>query len=246
MSKFANQVVFVTGANRGIGKAFVDEVLKDGATKVYAAARKPEELKAVVAASEGKVIPVKLDVTNEADIDRVAAEYGDVTVLINNAGIAGFQGIIAAADTKAARAEMEVNYFGVLNLVRSFAPVLKKNGGGQIINVSSIAAHVNFPSIGSYSASKAAVHSLTQGIRAELSLQGTFVTGVYPGPVDTDMTAGVELDKTSPNVVARNVLDAVTAGEEDIYPDQMSSEVYAAYRGDPKAVERQFGEMLPQ
>jgi NAD(P)-dependent dehydrogenase (short-subunit alcohol dehydrogenase family) len=140
---------------------------------------------------------------------------------------------------------METNYFGTFNMIRSFAPVLATNGGGVIVNLSSIAAHVNFPALGSYSASKAAVHSLTQGVRAELAAQGTLVTGVYPGPVDTDMAASFPMEKTSPNRVARVVLEGIEAGDEDIYPDPISTEMRSGLLGDPKAVEKQAGEMLP-
>ena len=140
---------------------------------------------------------------------------------------------------------MEINYFGVLNVTRAFAPVLAQNGGGAIVNMSSIAAYVNFPVLGSYSASKAAVHSLTQGVRAELAAQGTLVVGVYPGPVDTDMAANFPAEKATPASVAQRILAAVEAGEEDVHPDPASEETYAGLLGDPKAVEKQVGEMLP-
>ncbi len=131
-------------------------------------------------------------------------------------------------------------------MTRVFAPVLKNNGGGAIVNLASIASHVNFPVLGSYSASKAAVHSLTQGTRAELAAQGTLVIGVYPGPVDTEMAANFPMDKTPPDIVAKNILAAVEAGEEDVYPDPASQELHSGLASDPKAVEKQVGEMLPQ
>lgn len=246
MSKIAGKVALVTGANRGIGKALVEELLSAGATKVYAAARKLGSLNELVAKSDGRIIPVELDVTKPDTIQKVADAHKDISILVNNAGIASFEGVVAAKDIDPARAEMETNYFGVINMIRAFSSTLAENGGGAIINVSSIAAYVSFPALGSYSASKAAVHSVTQGVRAELAAQGTHVSGVYPGPVETDMTTNVDMDKTSPNIVAKAVLDGVEAGAEDIYPDPMGEGMHAAYLSDPKAVEKQAGEMLPE
>lgn len=246
MSKIDGKVAFVTGANRGIGRAFVEELLDAGASKVYASARNPESLTELVEAGQGRVVPVKLDVTDAAAITALASSHSDVSLLVNNAGIAGFAGFIAADDIEAARSEMETNYFGVLNMSRAFAPVLKTNGGGAIINLASVASHANFPVLGSYSASKAAVHSLTQGIRAELAAQGTHVAGVYPGPVDTAMAEGFPMDKTAPNDVAREVLEALEDGAEEIYPDPASKDMFAVFVSDHRALERQAGEMLPE
>ncbi|MBT3307637.1 MAG: SDR family oxidoreductase [Alphaproteobacteria bacterium] len=241
-----NSIAFVSGANRGIGRAFVEELLAGGAAKIYASARDTSQLADLCATAPEKIIPVSLDVTKPDMIAAAADSHEDVTLLINNAGIAGFAGLIAADDIDAARGEMETNFFGLLNMTRAFAPTLAKNGGGGIINLGSIASYVNFPVLGSYSASKAAVHSLTQGIRAELAGQGTQVLGVYPGPIDTDMAAGFPMDKTSPNVAVKNIFDALEAGDEDVYPDPMAIELHAGLLGDPKAVEKQVGEMLPE
>jgi len=241
--QLSNSIGFVTGANRGIGRAFIKALLQAGAARIYAAARDPSRLSDLT--MDERVIAVTLDINDAGQIKRVAEAHKDVTLLINNAGIAAFAGFIAASDINPARAEMETNYFGTLNMIRAFAPILAGNGGGAIINLASIASYVNFPALGSYSASKAAVHSLTQGIRAELNAQGTRVVGVYPGPVDTDMAAGIEMDKTSPEEVVRSVLDGLAAGTEDIYPDPTSSEMHAGLLDDPKAIERMAGEMLP-
>ena len=246
MSKIQGQVALVTGANRGIGKALVEELLALGAAKIYAAARSPEKLDAVVQAGDGKIVPVKLEVTDEKAVKALGEELQDVSLLVNNAGIARFQGLVAADGIQDARDEMEVNYFAPLNLTRAFAPVLKKNGGGAVINLSSIAGQVNFPALGSYSASKAAVHSLTQGVRAELAAQGTRVSGVYPGPIDTDMAAGLEMDKATANDTARAILTEMDQGVEDIYPDPMSQQMHGGLLSDPKAVEAQTAEMLPE
>ncbi|MDV7340709.1 SDR family oxidoreductase [Terasakiella sp. A23] len=245
MSKIQNKTALVTGANRGIGRAFVQELIKAGATKVYATARNTDQLKDLVEEADGKVIAVQLDVTNEDNINQIAKDLTDVELLINNAGIAGFTGLLAANDISSARAEMETNYFGVLNMVRAFAPTLKNNGGGAIVNLASVASIVNFPVLGTYSASKAAVHSLTQGIRAELAAQNTQVTGVYPGPVDTDMAADFPMDKTAPSAVVQAVFDGVENGVEDVFPDPVALEMQAGLSADPKAVEKQAGEMLP-
>jgi len=245
MTKIQNKIALVTGANRGIGRAFVLELLESGAAKVYAAARKIDSLNDLVAKGQGKVIPVELDVTDETAIVKLAEQYSDIDLLINNAGIAQFQSHIQAPDLSAARAEMETNYFAPLNMVRVFAPVLKNNQGGIIVNLASVASYVNFPVLGSYSASKAAVHSLTQGIRAELAGQGTEVVGVYPGPVDTDMASNFPTDKTAPEDVVRAVFEGIEKGQEDIYPDPAALEMHAGLLTDAKAVEKQAGEMLP-
>lgn len=242
--KIKNTTAFVTGANRGIGRAFVEALLAGGARKVYAAARDVTKLTDL--ASDQRVVAVALDVTNTDQIQAAVELADDVDLLINNAGIAGFAGLIAAKDMAPARDEMEINYFGTLNVTRAFAPILKNNGGGAIVNLASIASYVNFPVLGSYSASKAAVHSLTQGIRAELKAQGTAVVGVYPGPIDTDMAAGFPMDKTPPSEVATAVFEAVENGVDDVYPDPMSIDMHAGIVGDFKAVEAQAGEMLPE
>lgn len=239
-----NSIALVTGANRGIGRAFVEALLDAGASKVYATARDVSKLDDL--ADDARVIPLALDVTNTAQIEAVAEAASDVTLLINNAGAAGFAGLIAASDIEAARTEMEINYFGLLNTTRAFTKALANNGGGAIVNIASIASYVNFPALGSYSASKAAVHSLTQGIRAELAAQRTQVVGVYPGPIDTDMTASIPMEKTSPLDVVKAVLAGVEAGTDDVYPDPVSAEMHAGILSNFKAVEAQAGEMLPE
>lgn len=244
MSKIVGKTVLVTGANRGIGRAFVVGLLQAGAAKVYATARNLDTLSDLASEGAGKVVPLQLDVTKLNQVE-AAASNADVALVVNNAGIAAFQGLISAGSSDAARQEMEINYFGTLNVARAFAPVLARNGGGAIINLSSIAGQVNFPALGSYSASKAAVHSLTQGIRAELAAQRTQVLGVYPGPVDTDMAKDFPMDKTSPSDVVKSILGALEAGEDSVYPDPASVELHAGLLTDPVAVERQVGQMLP-
>lgn len=241
MAKIEGKAVLVTGANRGIGRAFVNELLSRGAAKIYAGARNTAALDDLVAESGGKVIPLQLDVTNAKDI-AAAATHKDVALVINNAGTAGFSSFINPGADERGRIEMETNFFGTLNVSQAFAPVLKDNGGGAIINIGSIASHVNFPVLGTYSASKAAVHSMTQGLRAELAGQKTQVLGVYPGPVDTDMAENFDADKTAPEEVVRQILNALEAGEENVFPDPVSTQLYEQFLAAPDATAKLVGE----
>lgn len=231
----SGKVAFVTGANRGIGAAVVDALLDAGASRVYAAMRS-------LPASPLRqgVVPVQLDVTDEARLADVAQALDDVEILVNNAGISLGEPLVAAKDPKAAEREMRVNYLGTLAVVRAFAPVLRANGGGAIVNVLSILGRVNMPVVGSYSASKAAAFSLTQGIRAELAAQGTLVVGILPGFVDTDMASRVTQPKISPAQVAVDLVEALRSGSEDVYPGP-AAEIAAALLRDPKAVEKSLG-----
>lgn len=233
----------VTGANRGIGRAFVEALRDGGAKKIYAAARDVKSLDDFTASDV--IVPVALDITNPDQVREVAASYRDVVLLINNAGISRNAGVIAAESLDAARAEIETNYFGTLSVIRAFVDVLTSNGGGAIVNMASIVSFVNLPMLGSYSASKAAVHSMTQALRAELAAQKTLVIGVYPGPVDTKMAEGFPMDKAPPSQIVAAVLNAVSQGLEDVYPDAMASGVRDGLLSDAKSVEREFAAMLP-
>lgn len=234
--EMTGSVALVTGSNRGIGAAIVAAFLDAGASLVYAGSRNPSRAK------DERIVPVALDVTDRARIEEVAAQCGDVQILVNNAGVALGQPLLGADDESAAEREMQVNYFGTLRVSRAFAPILGRNGGGAIVNVASILSRVSLPRIGSYSASKAAVYSLTQGIRGELAAQGTLVVGVMPAFVDTDMAAGLKAPKLSPRAVAESIVRALRAGAEDVYPGN-AAEIAAALHRDPKAVERQFARM---
>lgn len=241
MNRLDGATALVTGANRGIGRAFVTELLKAGATRIYAGARQTEKLADLVEQGQGKVVPVTLDVTKPEDIAAVAG-HKDVSLLVNNAGIAAFTSFLQDTSTDQARREMETNYIGPMLLAQAFAKILKANGGGAIINLSSIAGQVNFPVLGTYSASKAAVHSLTQGLRAELAAQNTQVLGVYPGPVDTDMASSFPVDKVAPADVVRTILDALENGEESVYPDPVSEQLHGQLLADPAATAKMVGE----
>lgn len=239
-------VGFVTGANRGIGTAYVEALIQAGARRVYAAARSLDTLQAVVAIAPDRITPIALDVTDSEQVSAAAQAAQDVTLLINNAGVIGSGGLFTANSVETAQWEMKTNYFGTLSMVRAFAPILERNGGGAIVNMLSVVSVANAPVFGSYSASKAALHSLTQDIRAELAKQGTQVVGVFPGPVETAMTAGLPGDKAAPIAVAQAALQAVAAGLEDVYPDPVSQSVFSAIADSLKAVEKQFAGWMPQ
>jgi short-subunit dehydrogenase len=240
VERIEGSVAVVSGANRGIGRALVDELLKAGAAKVYAGARNPDSLRDLQETWGSRVVPLRLDVTDSRDVESAARFAADATILFNNAGVAGTVGtsVIDPDALALARHEMEVNYFGVLALSSAFAPILARNGGGAVVNLASVASFVNFPLFQTYSASKAAVHSVTQALRAGLSGQGTFVAGVYPGPVDTEMARDVPMDKTSAQEVASAILRFLEEGAEEIFPDPVSQQMGAMFLEDPKGLEQ--------
>jgi NAD(P)-dependent dehydrogenase (short-subunit alcohol dehydrogenase family) len=233
------QIALVTGANRGLGKAIVGALVEAGVRKVYAASRTGET------PQSDKVIPIRLDVTDLDSVNAAAAACGDVTLLVNNAGVAMAGGPISAASTYGARAEMEVNYFGSLTCGRAFAPVIAGNGGGGIVNVASILGYGPFTQVGTYSASKAAVLSMTQSQRAELAPQKITVHALCPAFVDTDMAAHVTQPKLSAAEVATALLQGLEAGEEEIFPGP-AAQMAAAFRADPKSYERRMTGYAPQ
>ncbi len=243
--KIAGSIALVTGANRGIGRAFVNTLLAQGAKKVYAAARDISKVADLVASSGGRVEAVSIDITHEAQISAAAQKCKDLTMLVNNAGINRLTALIAGANLDNARAEMNTNYFGTLAMCRAFAPVLASNGGGVIVNLGSILSRVNLPMMGSLCASKSACLSMTQGVRAELSKQGTLVVAVMPGAVDTDMARDFPRPKTDPTDVAKEVLKAVEDGQEEVYPGDMAKGVATGLASNPKGVEKEFAAYLP-
>jgi NAD(P)-dependent dehydrogenase (short-subunit alcohol dehydrogenase family) len=239
-----NKVALVTGSNRGIGRTIVETLLERGAAKVYATARKPEALNDLVTKYGDRVVPMALDVTNEEQVTQAATQAGDVSILVNNAGRLSAAFDIFTEDLAPARQEFEVNYWGTFHVTRAFAPILKANGGGVIVNMDSIAGITNFPPLPTYSDSKAALHSLTGATRFHLADQGTLVVGVYPGPVDTDMAKAVEMEKASTESVANAILDGVESGKTDIFPDPMSENYAGPYDAGHKELERRTTEML--
>ena len=241
--KIKGSVALVTGANRGVGRAYIKMLLDMGAAKIYATAR--DAAKIADLAQPGIVEIMALDITNADQVNAAAAKAKDVNLLINNAGVNKMSGFIAAKSIAGARDEMEANYFGTLQMCRAFAPVLKANGGGAISNVVTIVARVTIPMLGSYCASKWALYSLTQGVRAELAKQGTFVGSVNPGAIDTDMAKGMDMAKLDPADVARQSLKAIEDGVEDIFIGEMAQGMIAGARADEKAMEKQLAGMLP-
>jgi len=225
--KLEDATVLITGANRGIGLAFAREALARGARKVYAAARDPASV------TLAGVEAIRLDVTSAADAAAAAARCPDVTLLVNNAGIAQFGGFMAGGSVDSARAQLETNFFGPLRLSQAFAPVLAANGGGAILNVLSVASWIHRPPLGIYAASKAAAWAFTNSLRHELRAQGTQVVGMHVGFVDTDMTAGIDQPKSSPDAVVRAVLDAVEAGAEEVVADERSRQVKQGLSAEP-------------
>jgi NADP-dependent 3-hydroxy acid dehydrogenase YdfG len=183
-----------------------------------------------------------LDLSNTDTIQTLAAEIHDLRLLINNAGVLDF-GSALEAPLDAIRRNFEVNFFGTLMTARAFAPVIEGNGGGAIVNVLSVVALASMPGLAAYNASKAALWSITQSLRGSLADRRIAVHGVFPGPVDTEMAAAIDIQKTSAGDVARAVIEGIQNGVEDIFPDPMARQVYEGWRKDHKAVERQFATM---
>ena len=223
-----DSVVLVTGANRGIGAEFVEELKRRGAAKVYAAAR---DLGAVDA--DG-VHPLELDVTDAAQIEAAAAAAGDVQLLINNAGISTGTPLVAG-DEATIRREMDTNFYGPLLMTRAFAPVLRANGGGAVLNVISALSWFTTPTAGAYAASKAAAWMLTDSTRLELAAQGTHVVAVHMGLVDTDMARGIQAPKIAPSALVTAALDAVESGAQEVVADEWADFVKSGLTLDPGA-----------
>lgn len=224
-------VALVTGANRGIGKAFVAALLDRGAAKVYAGARDP----ASVDAGDPRVVPVRLDVTSDDDVAAAAALAGDVQLVINNAGIAE-PGTPLQAELDVARRHFEVNVLGIVRTTQAFAPALAENGGGAFVNVLSLVSWAAIPALSTYAASKAAAWSYTNSARIQLQLQGTHVVGVHVGFVDTDLASGFDVEKNAPETVAASALDALAAGEPEAIVDEASRQVKAGLSDDQRLI----------
>jgi NAD(P)-dependent dehydrogenase (short-subunit alcohol dehydrogenase family) len=228
--KIDGSVALVTGANRGLGQAYVRELVSRGAAKVYGAARDP------AAVTEPGVTLIALDITDAERVARVATECPDVSLLVNNAGVLRYSTFINAPNLDAARLEMETNYFGTLSMCRAFAPVLAANGGGAIVNMLSVTSFYTNPFDASYGASKAAAWSLTNGVRLELHHQGTLVVAVHASFIDTDMAAPADVPKDSPESVAQQVLDAVQADQVEVLADERSRTVKASLSRDRELI----------
>jgi len=229
--KIAGCTALVTGANRGLGRAFVEALRGAGAAKIYAAARNIAGM-----APDGGVVPTQLDITKAEEVTDAAAACADVDLLINNAGVARFTPALGAPSIDNARLEMETNYFGTLSMCRAFAPVLGRNGGRTLVNMLSVVSFFNLPMQATYCASKAAEWSLTKAVRIELHAQGTRVIGVYAGYIDTAMAASIaNAPKSSAADIAARVMEAIATDADDIFADQRSREVFDALRKDDRS-----------
>ena len=224
--KINDAVALVTGANRGLGRHFAEQLLRRGAAKVYATARRPH----LVDLPGVEVLP--LDITDPASVAAAAKAAQDVTLLINNAGVSMMQNLVTGDPAKI-RLEMDTHFFGTLEVVRAFAPVLAANGGGAIMNVLSALSWSVYDGANAYAAAKAAEWSLTNAIRLELAAQGTMVTGLHLSATDTDMVAAFDIPKNDPADVVATALDGVEADLPEIIADSDTAAVKAALAGDP-------------
>lgn len=236
---FSGKTVLVTGANRGIGHAIVNSLLKKGVRKVYAGSRDPRKLPDF---GDTRVVPLTLDITNKEQVAAAAQRAEDVNVLINNAGVAAFSSILDGPLDLVER-DMRTNYFGTLDMVRAFVPVLEGKGDAAIVNVVTIAAFANFPIVGGYSASKSALFSLSQGIRIELASKDISVHTVNPGPVDTELAREFPTDKADKDQTAENIIVGLENDEADIFPDAMGQQMFAVWKSDYRGLERMVYDM---
>jgi NAD(P)-dependent dehydrogenase (short-subunit alcohol dehydrogenase family) len=222
-------IALVTGANRGLGRAYARALAEAGAAKVYGAARDPRAI------TDPGVVPVRLDVTDPAQVAAAAELAGDVTIVVNNAGVGTVTSFLdedPAVALAVARELLEVNYLGTLSVAGAFAPVLAANGGGALVNMLSVLSWVSLPLHGPYNASKAAAWSLTNALRVQLRGQGTLVVGVHAGYLETDMAAGAPGPKTAPEEIAAQVVAALRADREEVLGDQLSRDVKSALSRD--------------
>jgi NAD(P)-dependent dehydrogenase (short-subunit alcohol dehydrogenase family) len=227
--QFSGATVLITGANRGIGLAFAKEALARGARKVYAGARNPATI------TLPGVVPLRLDVTSPADVAAAAQLAPDTTIVINNAGIAITGGLLGADAEDMLRRHFETNVLGVLRVTQAFAPVLARNGGGALLNVASIASWISGSLLGNYAVSKSAVWSLSNGLRHDLAAQGTQVTTLHMGFVDTELTHGIEMPKSTPEAIVARALDGLAAGEQEVLADEMTRQVKRGLSAEPAA-----------
>jgi NAD(P)-dependent dehydrogenase (short-subunit alcohol dehydrogenase family) len=229
----SNKVALVTGANRGIGAAVVQEMLKAGVAKIYAAARNTETLPAF---GDPRVVPLQLDITSDTSVNAAAAEATDVDVLVNNAGTLAFGDYISSS-WEDFEDDMRTNYFGTLRVLRAFTPQFVARKSGTIANVSSIVALSAVPLMAAYSGSKAALHSITQSLRGTLEKYNITVLGIYPGPIETELAKPVPYEKVTPEHAAINIVKGIAEGQTYIFPDPMSQQVEQLWSTDNRKLE---------
>jgi NAD(P)-dependent dehydrogenase (short-subunit alcohol dehydrogenase family) len=227
MVNIMGSTVVVTGGQRGLGKAIVDELLARGAAKVYATARAPKP------SDDPRVVSVELDVTNSDSVAALAITASDADIVVNNAGVLGAPKLLTS-EIDEVREVFETNYFGALRVAKAFAPVLADNGGGALVDISSVLSWAG--GFGGYGDSKAAIWSLTNSLRIELEKQGTLVTGVHLGYTDTDMTTEFDVPKNDPRDVARQILEGIERGDAEVLADDMTRHVKAALSGPVEAL----------
>lgn len=237
--KIQGSTVLVTGANRGLGKALVDAVLRAGATKVYAAARDVEK----IVAQDSRIVPLELDTTKPEQIAAAVLRASDVTLLVNNAGVATSAHVLRTSQADI-DADFRTNVHGTLAVIKAFLPVLERaSAGATIVNVLSLVSLGSFPALGGYSASKAAAYSITQSLRPELRGKRIEILAALPGPIDTDMVKDLQMPKASPADVAKGMLAGIERGDEDIFPDPMAEQMGALWNRSHKEFERAFASL---
>ncbi len=236
MQTLKSKVILITGANRGIGKSLVKSSLEKGAKKIYATCR---DLSKMPNFGDERVVSLELDITNNEQILKIAEKTTDVEVLINNAGVLS-PGNVLESDINAFENDMDINYYGTLNMMKAFAPILERNAPSKIVNIVSIVAYSPLPLIARYSASKAALYSVTLSVRTELAKKGVTLHAVNPGAIDTDMNKGSEWEMPAPDEIATIILNRVEAEELDIVPDEMGLGMLNAWKEDPSKLAEMF------
>ncbi len=231
MNTFANEVALVTGSNRGIGKAIVEKFLALGIKKVYAAARNLETLDSFKSQYGDRIVPLHIDLNKPGTIQAAASTANDVSIVVNNAGMLNIASSLSANAVDALKQEMEVNVYGLIHMAQAFSPILKSNSGGAFVQLNSVASIKNFSDISTYSASKAAAYSLTQGLRTLLMEQGTQVISVHPGPIDTDMASRAGFGELAEpaELVADSIVTALQKHEFHAFAGSIAQEVGTAY-----------------
>ncbi len=233
-----DNVALVTGANRGIGKAIVDSLIEHGAKKVYAAVRNVDSAKPLVEKYGDKVVPIEMDLGKPDTITAASQKATDVELVVNNAGVLKPASPLAENAIESLLYEIDINVSGLLRVAQAFAPILKANGGGALVQLNSVASMKNFADFSTYSASKAAAYSITQGLKEKLEEQGTQVVSVHPGPIDTDMAhnAGMGEMAEPPSLVADSIIAALKADEFHAFPDSMAKQIWGQYESYAKNI----------